>query len=114
MKNKTQLHKLQQGDVLLLAVSALPANCRPASKDARGIVLAEGEFTGHFHGIAAQRGVALMEAPNGLRFLVNESESPIEVTHQEHKPVVIPPGIFQVGQVREKDWFQDMVRTVRD
>lgn len=112
MKNK--LLQLQQGDVLLLRVSQLPANCRPTKKDSRGIVLAEGEFTGHFHGIQAGRGLALMEAPTGERFLVNDTAEPVAVTHQEHKPVTIAPGVYQIGQVREKDWFQDMVRTVRD
>ena len=112
MKNK--IVQLQQGDVVLLRISKLPGDCKPAKKDARGVVLAEGEFTGHFHGIKAMRGLALLEAPGGTRFLVNGTDEPVTITHQEHKPVTVEPGVYQVGQVREKDWFQDMVRTVRD
>ena len=113
-KNKSTVHQLQQGDVLLLSIPALPTACKPTKKDARGIVLAEGEATGHYHGIDNERGVALMEGPAGERFLVNDTGDAITIKHQEHKPVSVPPGIWQIGQVREKDWFADMVRPVID
>lgn len=114
MKTKISQAQLQQGDVLMLPVSALPKGCKTI-KDRRGVVLAEGEVTGHYHGIAEEEGeVALMEAPDGRRFVVNSGEKPVTLTHQEHKPVIVAPGAYQVGIVREKDWFQDMVRNVQD
>lgn len=94
-------------------VASLPVGCKPVRCDNRGVVLAEGEFSGHYHGIE-DGGVDLMEAPSGARFLVNGTDKPVTLTHQEHKPVTVDPGIWQIGQVREKDWFQDMVRVVRD
>jgi hypothetical protein len=109
MKNK----QLQQGDVLLALVSKLPANCKKIAKDNRGVVLAEGEHTGHYHGIE-EDAVCLMEAPDGTRFLVNEGELPVTINHQEHKPVTVDPGIWAIGIVIEHDYFADMVRNVVD
>lgn len=109
--NKNKEHN-QQGDVLLRRISALPDGCK-AIKDKRGVVLAEGEHTGHYHGIE-DGGVALMEAPSGVRYVVNSGDKAAVLKHQEHKPVTVDPGIWQVGIVREKDWFADMVRPVID
>ena len=110
-KNKNHI---QQGDVLVSLVSELPAGCRRIKRDARGVVLAEGEHTGHFHG-SQDGGLALMEAPDGRKFLVNEGEKEATVTHQEHKPIVIPAGsVAELGIVREYDWFSRMVRPVMD
>lgn len=104
----------QQGDVLLLRVKKLPSGCKKVSCDKRGVVLAEGEHTGHHHRSNNSDGLALMEAPDGTRFLVNEGEGPAEITHEEHKPVTVNPGVWQIGGVIEKDWFNDMVRQVID
>lgn len=104
----------QQGDVLLLRVSKLPVGCKKVSCDKRGIVLAEGEHTGHHHRSESGQGLALMEAPDGARFLVNETESDVVIRHEEHQPVTVSPGIHQIGGVIEKDWFSMMVRKVID
>lgn len=111
---KTNPNHLQQGDVVLLKTTKLPDGCKKLTCDHRGVVLAEGEHTGHYHGIEETGGLALMEAPDGVRFLVNEGEAPATIKHQEHKPVTVQPGIWQIGQVIEKDWFNDMIRKVVD
>lgn len=103
---------IQQGDVILRRVTKIPANCKRIS-DPRGAVLAEGEHTGHYHG--CPDGLELLEAPDKRRFVRNFTDQPVEIRHQEHKPVVINPGdAFLVGQVVEKDWFSEMVAPVRD
>ncbi len=112
-QNQITHARWQQGDVLGLRIAALPAGCKRLPSDARGVVLAEGEHTGHYHGIE-DSGVALMEAPGGTRYLVNESDAPVTIKHQEHRPVTVDPGIWQIGGVREKDWFTEMVRPVVD
>lgn len=109
---KTNKDNNQQGDVLLKRIAALPAGCKTIN-DKRGIVLAEGEHTGHYHGIT-DGGVELLEAPDRTRYVINQSNRPAILTHQEHKPVTVDPGIWRVGIVREKDWFTEMVRNVVD
>jgi hypothetical protein len=113
------MNQIQQGDLILLRVDQLPAGCKPVAQDKRGIVLAEGEATGHYHGLTVGEElsgkVRLVEAPDRRRFLVNESDVDIPLRHQEHHIPAIPAhSIFQVGGVREKDWFNDMVVPVRD
>ena len=56
-----------------------------------------------------------MEAPTGERYVINETQEPKQLLHQEHDPVTIGAGeMYQFGQVREYDWFQQMERTVQD
>jgi hypothetical protein len=112
MKN-SKVTQLQQGDVLLSLVSELPTSTKPI-KDKRGVVLAEGEHSGHYHAFADSGGLELLESPNKVRFVRNNSKTSAILTHQEHKPVNVPPGIWQIGIVREKDWFSEMVRPVID
>ncbi len=70
-------------------------------------ILALGESTGHFHE-AHGDGVALfddgvLEAPHGA-----------EVTHQEHAPVIVPPGTYERSIVVEYDHFLEEYRNVAD
>lgn len=70
-------------------------------------ILAHGEHTGHFHE-AHGDGVALyedgvLEAPNGA-----------EVTHQEHAPIRVPPGMYERSIVKEYDHFTEEARNVAD
>lgn len=110
MKNSKS--QLQQGDVLLCKVGSVPDGAKKIV-DKRGVVLAEGEHTGHYHGIN-EGSIELLEAPSGVRYFVNGGDEPVTIKHQEHNPVTVDPGIWQVGQVREYDWFQQMERKVVD
>jgi hypothetical protein len=107
------LDQIQQGDILALRKVVLPADCKRV-KHHRGAVLGEGETEGHFHRTDDGNGVALMEAPTGERYLVNETDAAISVTHEEHSPIVVEPGVWQVGHVQEYDYFADMERQVID
>lgn len=106
-------NQLQQGDVILKRVSQLPSGVSLVKSDKRGIVLAEGEVTGHFHGIKSKRGLKLHRIDD-LLFLENATKAPVIVTHQEHNPISIEPGIWQIGQVREFDYLTQMERKVID
>ena len=107
---------LQQGDVALERIAKLPANLKPVKEDARGIVLAEGEVTGHHHRIDRKFVplVQLLEDKDGKRFLVNSGNKAVELTHEEHKPIVVDPGIYEVGNIYEVDHLTGMVDKTRD
>jgi hypothetical protein len=69
--------------------------------------LAEGEVTGHYHEVVGDE-VALydddtVEVPRGAT-----------VHHQEHKPVVIPPGEYERRIVQEFDHPEMSARGVQD
>ena len=102
--------QLQQGDVLLLKIKTtdLPDGCKPRTNR----TLALGKATGHHHTFEA--GVAILDSPDGRVFAVNETDEPKQLLHQEHNPITIPPGVYEFGQVVEKDWFTEMVAPVVD
>lgn len=106
------MRQIQQGDVLLQQVRAFPAKATVRKPGARGHVLAEGEATGHAHVIAAVEGLELREGPDGT--LYARIPSPVSLTHDEHHPVTIPPGVYRVGKVREWDHFAEEARDVVD
>ena len=110
--NKNQL---QQGDVILRKLPQDYLNNKEyqsLKRDRRGIVLAEGETTGHYHGIECEESEAeLIKIGEEMLLKVNKT---VTLKHQEHKPFDIEPGIWQIGQVVEKDWLNDMVSPVRD
>jgi hypothetical protein len=110
---KTNKNQLQQGDVLLKKVNIqIPAKATRV-KDKRGIVLAEGEATGHYHGIDVDEDEAEL-IRIGEKMLLNVKVDSVTLNHQEHNPVTIGKGTWEVGQVVEKDWLSGMVKKVVD
>ena len=110
MKNKNML---QQGDVVLNKVNIDITNAVKVKKDRRGIVLAEGEVTFHYHGIECDETEAEL-IQLGEKMLLSVKAESVTLTHQEHNPVTIEHGIWEFGQVVEKDWLSGMVNPVRD
>ena len=96
----------QQGDVTIKPIDRIPKN----ASDTGTHVLAEGEATGHKHLAQAHdvqlflhRGKLYMRAPNGTT-----------IVHEEHSPIEIPAGEYEIGRVREYDHFGEKARPVID
>lgn len=101
----------QQGDVVMMVRSAVPGDAKPVAPGARGYVLAEGEATGHAHVIEATPDVEVYERDGVLWIKVADSAT---VTHEEHLPQTLSPGVYEVRRVVEVDPFEDEVRAVMD
>lgn len=85
---------LRQGDVLICAVESIPSDAKALKRDkARGVVLAEGEASGHFHGIAS-RHAKLYRTESDARYM--RVTAPVALAHEEHATVEIPPGNYRV------------------
>lgn len=97
---------VQQGDVLFTRVNQVPSG----AEDVKTLVLAEGEATGHAHRAGA--GAKLRRHNNRLYLEVAEDGTP--VTHEEHKPILFPQGVWEVSRVLEYDHFAEEAREVRD
>lgn len=95
----------QQGDVILIKVSEIKG------KKLNHLILAEGELTGHNHCIT--KGEAELYEHEGTLFLRIVSDT-AELTHQEHKTIVLPKGDFEIKKVREYDHFFEETKQVRD
>lgn len=104
------MRQIQQGDVLLFAVDELPIGARALPKEGGWHVLARGEATGHAHAVAGA-GSALYEKDGVLYLHVTKAEP---LTHEEHAPVTLTPGVWQIGQVRELDMLEGYSRRVAD
>ncbi len=102
--------QIQQGDVLIRRIEALPGGCKPVARENGRLVLMKGELTGHHHAIR-DGGAKLWELNSELFLEVTE---PVVVTHDEHKPLPIPEGIYLIGQVQEFDYFSGMERPIPD
>ncbi len=76
-------------------------------------VLALGEATGHHHRIEVLN-------PHDLEIVKTEGgyiltlKSEATITHQEHLPIKLAPGVYRSGHEREKDWFSLATRRVID
>lgn len=95
----------QQGDVLIKPAS-IPEDLEKRNSD----VVAEGEETGHAHRIVS--GDYNMYMDGQIMFIQALSE--VELKHEEHKPITIPPGDYEISFVREYDHFAEEARRVVD
>lgn len=119
------MKKYQQGDVVLMQVSAeefAKANLREETTFRKGderAVLAEGEETGHYHAIYdmdKDDSVILCKwgkwsNDNGG---VVVKGSPVTIRHEEHNPLTIPAGYYIQRIVKEYDPISRMIRGVVD
>lgn len=94
------MNMVRQGDVLLVAVAAIPAGAKPIARDKGRVILATGEATGHAHAIVSEDAI-LSEADNA-RFLRIVGSGAV-LTHEEHAAVAIPPGDYRIVIGREWD-----------
>lgn len=102
----------RQGDVGIRAIASLPVGAEEITPKGR-IVLAYGEVTGHAHAIAEgeAREFTMKDAKGAVRrFLSVVSEA--TVRHEEHAPIPLPPGAYEIIQQRE--YTPDAIRNVED
>jgi hypothetical protein len=94
----------RQGDVLIRRLDSSPTLGKPISRvRGKGIILAEGEATGHHHRIA-DPGAEMYEAHDPAletRFLRVLAEGGVELLHEEHDTITLPPGDYEIGRQRE-------------
>jgi hypothetical protein len=108
MNHKTAKRTAQQGDVLLKKLDAMPEG-NQTSVSRKRLVLARGE-SGHSHVIEDDEAELIQI---GERMLLKLTRS-ATVVHEEHKPIRLSPGIWDIGRVREFDPFESIARQVVD
>lgn len=113
----------QQGDVLLKKIAELPTDLEKLDD----LVLQHGETTGHMHQFDKGSPVTVyrskhdrvIKANNTDTITPNESkyimvENVAYLRHEEHKPIAVPPGIYEIDIVREFDYEEMEMRRVID
>lgn len=104
----------RQGDVLLLAVDAIPADAlaHPRPAVSGRVVLAYGEVTGHAHALDAAKVTAF--GPSDDAFWLRVDAPGAAVTHEEHAPIVIPADVRAVRVLRQREYSGAGERRVAD
>lgn len=106
----------RQGDVLIVPVAdeiaaGATAGLRAEARDPRGrMVLALGEVTGHAHAVVGPGDLYCPDGPLAPAFLHVPSGG--RVVHEEHGPIPLPRGWYQV--VRQREYTPGAVRIVAD
>lgn len=101
--------EVQQGDVI---IKRIPDNFDlDRGKKLNHKVLAEGEVTGHSHRLTQGLGSLIM-LDKILYMEIFEDNTKLE--HNTHNPIMFNKGKYQIGIVREKDHFKDIIREVVD
>lgn len=103
---KQKATKIQQGDVLIESVAAIPEGAQAVPHK----TLREGEATGHAHRAVAEDAQLFIVGDN----LYLRAPSGTEVVHEEHNAVTLPPGDYRIDGVREYDHFAEEARYVAD
>jgi len=98
----------QQGDVLFRKLEVLPDGDRNIVAR-KQIEVMHGE-NGHSHVIDDDEAEMIRIGERMLLVL----ERAVTVKHEEHKPVRLSPGIWEIGRVKEFDWLAGMERPVVD
>jgi len=105
---KTAKRTAQQGDLILRKINAVPDGEIKETTRKR-LILAHGE-SGHSHVIEDDEAELVRIGEKMLLKLTRAAT----IVHEEHKPVRLSPGIWEVGRVQEYDYFQRMSRQVID
>lgn len=104
----------RQGDVILKKIESIPGNLKEYERDERGrSLLALGEVTGHAHAIESRSVKVYGNNPENLgleKYLEVMEESVL--THEEHAPINIAPGKYQV--IIQREYHPQEIRNVMD
>jgi hypothetical protein len=90
----------RQGDVLIRPVDRVPEGLKRVPLDEGRVVLAYGEVTGHAHVVVGDvEFLAADIVELEQTFLRVEAE--VQVVHDEHDTVTLPPGDYEIVRQRE-------------
>jgi hypothetical protein len=106
--------QIQHGDVLIQEVDAIPQGVQPVPGSNGKIIVMAGETSGHNHIIDSSQATLWVLVKDGISQKYLKVEQPVTIYHDEHKPLRIPEGLYQIGRVQEYDYLTEMKRFVRD
>ena len=87
----------RQGDLLFVKIDKLPKRLRKIKEN----IILRGEATGHAHKLVGGILYRTYSWSNPEMFI--EIPSSGKIVHEEHAPLVLPKGIYQVIRQREYD-----------
>jgi len=109
MKNMNKNNKpIRQGDVLMIPVKSIPTGLIKTKK----LTLAYGEVTGHHHTIAGNNtAIGYADVEDSTPQWLDVADKAVLV-HQEHNPVVLDEGKYQV--IIQSEYTPKEIKKVAD
>lgn len=103
----------RQGDVMVRQAT-IPQSALIAEPSSQRVVLAYGAVTGHAHAIdvAEAREYIMAEAAGVVRRFLRVFEGGATLRHEEHDPILLPAGDYEIVQQRE--YTPEAIRNVAD
>ena len=103
---------IRQGDVLIKPVAMIPAGLAEVPREDGRLILAHGEVTGHAHVVQSQevRMFGSLTGDDGPRYI--EVPNPCNVVHDEHAPLGLDAGFYEVR--RQREYSPEEIRRVAD
>ena len=108
----------RQGDVIFIPTTTKPET-RPLPPDARGMVVAEGEFSGHHHAITGDAALMAFADTSGQMFAeVGPGGARVEVVgggtaeFPRHTPISLEPGMYRITV--QQTWTSGRAQRVAD
>ena len=98
-----------QGDVNFLRVDKIPSGVKKSNFDG---VIQKGESTGHSHRIEVLEAAELYTM-DGKMFL-KVGENGVSIVHEEHAPVMLDPGNYEIHIDQSFDYSAQAFRNVAD
>jgi len=95
----------QQGDVLIIKTNKI------TGKKQNTHIVQEGEHTGHTHKFLSNNIEIYQDNDKKYLRVLNGSS---DLTHEEHLPITIEEGEYEVRIVRQKDPFTKLISKVID
>jgi hypothetical protein len=104
----------RQGDVMVSRVRAIPKGAVEVKQPSDKIVLAWGEVTGHSHALAVDEAQEFTFADAGgiVRRFLKVFDKGATVRHEEHAPIPLPPGFYEI--TRQREYTPEEIRNVAD
>ena len=114
---------VRQGDILLVKTDKAPAGLTRKAAKTKHVTVGYGEVTGHHHTI---EDAVWLVAPDTTmddlhQFALGDktdmpvfvvADEPTTLTHQEHSPIALDAGVWQV--VRQRVYSPERIVSVRD
>ena len=97
-----------QGDVHIWRIDTLPEGAVRAAN----LTIREGETTGHAHRLTECAGLEVYALDGRIMAVVGGE--PVTLTHEEHRPITLPPGIYEFGPTHEYDYDKEESAILRD
>lgn len=98
----------RQGDLLFKQVKQIPEGGKVRKS---GHIL-EGEATGHIHRVAEMQLAEAEVLDCGAELFMKVTGDGVSIVHEEHNPIVLPPGNYEI--VRQREYSPEEIRNVQD